>query len=153
MAKSAAKKVIKDNKEGLEFAKKASILTACQYLGSHLIFKRRAFFYGGLQQQTMYILSCLLSFIGYQYLAHEAKVIYDPNTKEIISEGAHIMERGMHEYVFDVLYLNWTLQVCAPATSYVWYAYLLVPLYFIYKLWSKILYPLIFQSTPSTPRQ
>jgi len=145
MAKGAAKRVIADNKKALNFIWKGSWLTSLFHLVIQLSLsgKRQVFFHN-LSHWGIYVVSCLACFLCYRYLERESRVIYDSHTKELLSEGAAITQPGLYEYVFDVIYLTWILQVLSVISSYVWLGYLIIPIYALYKLWTKLLGPWIF---------
>jgi hypothetical protein len=148
MAKGAAKRIIADNKKALEFTWKGSLLASLFHLTVQLGFpgKRQMFLHDGLRHWIPYGVSCLLCFLCYRYLEQEARVVYNRNTQELVNEGAAITHSGLYEYVFDVIYLTWLLQVVSVFSFYFWLAYLLIPAYAIYKLWNKLIAPWIFGS-------
>jgi hypothetical protein len=156
MAKGAAKRVIADNKKALSFVWKGSWLTSLFHLTVQLSFpSKRRIFLDDPSRWGIYIISCLAWFLCYRYLEWEGRVVYDSRTKEVISEGAAITQPGLYEYVFDIIYLTWILQVASVLSFYVWLAYLLIPIYTVYKLWTKLLGPWIFgpKDTPSLSQE
>ena len=47
----------------------------------------------------------------------------------VIETGSDLGQSGLTEYIFDVLYLTWGIQILvAFTTSYAWFLYLLVTL-------------------------
>ncbi|KAH9943119.1 DUF788-domain-containing protein [Epithele typhae] len=48
-------------------------------------------------------------------------------------------------WAFDVVYITWACQVFSGAFgAWVWWAYLIIPLYAVYKLWSSVISPMFF---------
>jgi hypothetical protein len=147
MAKGASKKVIAENKKALKFLRRGSWAASLFHLVIHLTFPgRRQSLIQNPSRWGMFASSCLLSFACYRYLDRESRVIYDERTKELLTEGASITQPGLYEYVFDLIYLSWLLQIASVISFYVWLGYLVVPGYALYKLWTKLIGPWIFGS-------
>ncbi|KAL0488264.1 4 TM domain-containing transmembrane protein [Acrasis kona] len=59
------------------------------------------------------------------------------NSLEVLNKG------GLTEYIFDILYISWFVSLTSIITSYVWYIYLVVPIFAFYKAYTGILRPFL----------
>jgi hypothetical protein len=74
----------------------------------------------------MYLLSAgLAGWLQFQ-LESIGRPVFD-DRGQVVRSGSDLGQAGLTEYMFDVLYLTWGIQVLvAFTTSYAWWLYLLV---------------------------
>lgn len=120
-----------------------------------LIF-RMVFNRGTLSPKTfafwIYALSLIPSIFLSRYLERIGSPRHDPTTGTLISSGEDLARPGILEWCFDVIYVTWACQVGSGLLgTWVWWLYLVIPGYAIYKLWGSVISPLLLgRSGPSS---
>lgn len=73
---------------------------------------------------------CLLSFSLAGVLQYQLESVGRPKFDErggVLQTGSDLGQQGLTEYMFDVLYLTWGIQLLVAFTTvYAWWLYLLV---------------------------
>ena len=59
-------------------------------------------------------------------------------------DGGGDLNSGMLEYVWDVLYVVWFVQVMGLTSSYAWLVLLVIPAFALWRLWWDLVKPWIF---------
>eukprot|EP00761_Pharyngomonas_kirbyi_P000829 gb/GECH01000830.1/.p1 GENE.gb/GECH01000830.1/~~gb/GECH01000830.1/.p1 ORF type:complete len:179 (+),score=46.22 gb/GECH01000830.1/:1-537(+) len=50
---------------------------------------------------------------------------------------------GLTEYMFDILYISWFVQITTMFSEWFWVIYLVIPAFLLFKAWTGILGPLL----------
>ena len=66
---------------------------------------------------------------------------YEGNT---LIYGGGDLNSGMLEYIWDILYISWFVEVGSLITNYAWLALLSIPFYAFWRLWWDLIKPWIF---------
>ncbi|KPI39974.1 uncharacterized protein AB675_11436 [Cyphellophora attinorum] len=127
MAKSAAKQLSTRNTARLN---QTHLITAAL----HTIFLLSRFTFRRSLSLTRYTLFCLPATLIEAYLHILATPSYDPEGK-IRSAGSDLNEKGLTEFMWDVLYWTWINMVLVVLVgNWGWWAYLVVPGYAAYAI-------------------
>ncbi|KAJ9453039.1 hypothetical protein DIPPA_08506 [Diplonema papillatum] len=87
---------------------------------------------------------CLVFFAGQEYICltqiekHGKPHYGDSGQIASINDLSNPKEMGMFEYVQDLLWVCWCVQLLLLVTSWAWLIYLLVPCYVVYKTWDTL---------------
>jgi hypothetical protein len=81
----------------------------------------------------------------YDQLAAMAKASYDTITGELTDGGFDMSTGGLCSYLHDILYITAFVQIASILSDKFWFAYLVIPIFALYKLWELLLYPFFFQ--------
>ncbi|EJT97645.1 hypothetical protein DACRYDRAFT_119307 [Dacryopinax primogenitus] len=85
-------------------------------------------------QIALYILTLLPSLLAYRYLITSGTPRFDPSGA-LLSPGEDLAAPGMTEWAWDLVFVTWGCEVGSGALGgWVWYFYLLIPAYALYKL-------------------
>jgi Ca2+/Na+ antiporter len=141
MANAAAKKLLKQNQKTLKFLimmvlgfSALSIL----HLGYQIVFGALGFWdYAG------FLLLVGANVFCYWSLSGHAKPTFDDATGELVSPGEDLGQKGLMEYYWDVLYINWFVQLTTIISNWFWLVYLAIPVFGTYKIWTSIVWPLL----------
>ncbi|KAI9428682.1 hypothetical protein H4582DRAFT_2107612 [Lactarius indigo] len=99
-----------------------------------------------------YSLSLALSQFLYQHLKKLGTPRRD-STGNLVSSGEDLNQPGMTEWMFDILYIAWFAQVgTAVFGEWLWWIYLVIPTFVIYKLWGLIS-PMVFGRSSALPEE
>ncbi|KAJ3525617.1 hypothetical protein NM688_g8378 [Phlebia brevispora] len=101
----------------------------------------------------IYVLSLVPSIFLSRYLERIGSPRHDPTTGTLISSGEDLSHAGILEWCFDVVYITWACQVGSGLLGpWVWWLYLVIPGYAVYKLWGKVISPFVLgrSSAPVT---
>ncbi|KAH8999333.1 hypothetical protein EDB92DRAFT_1790788 [Lactarius akahatsu] len=90
-----------------------------------------------------YFLSLALSQFLYQHLKKLGTPRRD-STGNLVSSGEDLNQPGMTEWMFDILYISSILG------EWLWWTYLVIPAFVIYKLWGLIS-PMVFGRSSALP--
>ncbi|KAH9077403.1 hypothetical protein EDB83DRAFT_2504589 [Lactarius deliciosus] len=75
------------------------------------------------------------------------------STGNLVSSGEDLNQPGMTEWMFDILYISWFAQVgTAILGEWLWWTYLVIPAFVIYKLWGLIS-PMVFGRSSTLPEE
>ncbi|KAH9942557.1 DUF788-domain-containing protein [Amylocystis lapponica] len=102
----------------------------------------------------IYLLSMIPSVFLSQYLERIGSPRRDPTTGTLLSSGEDLARPGIIEWCFDIIYITWACQIGSGAFGqWVWWFYLIIPVYAIFKLWSSVISPLLLgrSAAPSIP--
>ncbi|KAI9137528.1 hypothetical protein BKA69DRAFT_1097441 [Paraphysoderma sedebokerense] len=58
----------------------------------------------------------------------------NPSTNELLSVGVDLKGPGLHQYILDILYITWFVQLTSMFSDKMWYLYLIIPAYASVKL-------------------
>ncbi|RPD52848.1 putative opsin, partial [Lentinus tigrinus ALCF2SS1-7] len=143
MANASAKRTAQHNAETIKNLRMGMLASLALSLLLRVLFRRDA-----LRPTTfafwLYAFSLVPSVFLSRYLERIGSPRRDPTTGALISAGEDLARPGIIEWCFDVVYISWACQVGSGAFGqWVWWLYLVIPLYAVFKLWSSILSPML----------
>ncbi|GAC94705.1 hypothetical protein PHSY_002278 [Pseudozyma hubeiensis SY62] len=108
---------------------------------------------GFLATNTIYLLvrfwlfrSSVSKRIVFGYVASEAiAVALWLTLQSMAAQGNDLQQSGLTQYMFDVIYVTWFVQLASLVWSKFWYLYLIIPGYAAYVIYQKILLPYLFR--------
>lgn len=65
--------------------------------------------------------------------------------QSMAAQGNDLQQSGLTQYMFDVIYVTWFVQLASLVWSKLWYLYLIIPGYAAYVIYQKILLPYLFR--------
>ncbi|KAJ6539116.1 putative opsin [Mycena capillaripes] len=143
MANASAKRIANQNESTVKTLKLGMILPTIMSLVLRLLFRR-----GSLPPSKgallLYTVTFFPAFFLSNYLIRIGTTRRDPTTGTLISYGEDLHQPGVTEWCFDILYVTWACQIGSGAFGeWVWWLYLVIPLYAIYKLWTSVVSPML----------
>ncbi|KAM5535703.1 hypothetical protein V8D89_010690 [Ganoderma adspersum] len=155
MANASAKRTAQQNADTIKNLRLGLLGSCALSLFLRLFFHRAA-----LRPTTLafwvYALSLVPSIFLSRYLERIGSPRRDPTTNALISAGEDLSRPGVVEWCFDVVYITWACQVGSGAFgTWVWWLYLIIPLYAVFKLWSGVISPYFLGRSggPSAPAE
>ncbi|KAH9894333.1 DUF788-domain-containing protein [Cubamyces menziesii] len=144
MANASAKRTAQHNAESIKNLRLGLLVSGALSILLRLLFRR-----GSLSPKQLsfwiYVFSLVPSVFLSRYLERIGSPRRDPTTGTLISAGEDLSRPGIIEWCFDVIYITWACQVGSGAFGqWVWWLYLIIPLYAIFKLWSSVISPMFF---------
>ena len=124
-ANAAQKKLAASNAQTLRNHRYAFLAVNLTFILIRLVLRRST------STWTLYIMYALSAGLA-GWLQFQLEFVGRPtfgNKGEVIKTGSDLGQSGLTEYMFDVLYLTWGIQILvAFTTTYAWFLYLLVTL-------------------------
>ncbi|KAI0771929.1 DUF788-domain-containing protein [Trametes elegans] len=144
MANASAKRTAQQNAETIKNLRLGLLISGALSILSRLLFRRSSL--SPTQFSFwIYLLSLVPSVFLSRYLERIGSPRRDPTTGTLISAGEDLSRPGIIEWCFDVVYITWACQIGSGAFGqWVWWLYLIIPLYAIFKLWSGVISPMFF---------
>ncbi|PWZ01944.1 DUF788-domain-containing protein [Testicularia cyperi] len=65
--------------------------------------------------------------------------------QSMAAQGNDLQQSGLTQYMFDIIYITWFVQIASLLWSKLWYLYLIIPGYGAYVIYQKILLPYLFR--------
>jgi hypothetical protein len=133
MAGQSAKKQAANN---IKVLQQTHILTAAVYI---ITLFSRFYLHRPANNKAFYLTSVPL-FISVAVLEKTGRPVIDAATKKIINEGQDLVQPGLVEYLFDIVYLTLVLNVLSIlfGSNWVWWIYLAVPVFAGYKAYGLL---------------
>jgi len=101
---------------------------------------------------ALYILTFFPAFFLSNYLVKIGTPRRDPTTGTLISYGEDLRQAGVTEWCFDIVYVTWICQVGSGILGdWVWWLYLVIPLFAVFKLWTSVISPMVLGRSDSSP--
>lgn len=108
---------------------------------------------GFLATNTIYLLvrfwlfrSSVTKGTVFGYIASEAIAVGLWLTlQSMAAQGNDLQQSGLTQYMFDIIYVTWFVQLASLVWSKFWYLYLIIPGYGGYVIYPKILLPYLFR--------
>lgn len=138
MASQSAKKLAANNSEVLNNTHKYALVVNIFVLLFLIIFKRPASF-------KAYFIFSIPSFILQYILEKNGRPVYkidaSTNNSKLVRAGDDVSQEGLYEYMFDVLYVTWILDILMvlTGTNKIWWLYSIIPGYAGLKLFNVVL--------------
>ncbi|KAI0824610.1 DUF788-domain-containing protein [Trametes gibbosa] len=144
MANASAKRTAQQNAESIKNLRLGLLVSGALSILLRLLFRRRTL--SPTQFSFwIYLFSLGPSVFLARYLERIGSPRRDPTTGTLISAGEDLSRPGIIEWCFDVIYVTWACQIGSGAFGqWVWWLYLIIPLYAIFKLWSSVISPMFF---------
>ncbi|KAI0773865.1 DUF788-domain-containing protein [Fomes fomentarius] len=143
MANASAKRVAQQNAETIKNLRLGLLISGAGSLVLRILLRRtslRPTVFGF----WVYALSLIPSIFLSRYLERIGSPRRDPTTGALISAGEDLSRPGIIEWAFDVVYITWACQLASGAFGdWVWWLYLVIPLYAVFKLWSSVISPML----------
>ncbi|EKM59452.1 uncharacterized protein PHACADRAFT_249951 [Phanerochaete carnosa HHB-10118-sp] len=151
MANASAKRVASQNAATVKHLRLGMFISSALALVFRMAFSR-----GSLSPKTfafwIYALSLVPSIFLTRYLERIGSPRHDPTTGTLISSGEDLAHPGILEWCFDVIYITWACQVGSGLFgTWVWWLYLIIPGYAVYKLWGSVISPILLGRGGSSP--
>ncbi|KAG2339854.1 DUF788-domain-containing protein, partial [Suillus weaverae] len=143
MAHGAAKRIALQNEQALRNLRLGMFIPTLLSAVFRLLFRRSSLppSKGSL---ALYVVTYLPALFLSRYLERMGTTRRDPTTGALISSGEDLNQPGVTEWCFDILYVTWACQIGSGAFGdWVWWFYLVIPLYAGYKLWSNFVGPML----------
>ncbi|RDX53209.1 putative opsin, partial [Lentinus brumalis] len=143
MANASAKRTAQQNAQTIKNLRMGTLASLGLSLLLRVLFRRSA-----LRPTTfafwVFALSLVPSVFLSRYLERIGSPRRDPTTGALISAGEDLAHPGIIEWCFDVVYITWACQIGSGAFGqWVWWLYLVIPLYAVFKLWSSVISPML----------
>ncbi|KIP09181.1 hypothetical protein PHLGIDRAFT_29162 [Phlebiopsis gigantea 11061_1 CR5-6] len=154
MANASAKRVASQNAATIKNLRLGMLISGALSLVLRMVFHRST-----LSPKTfsfwIYCLSLIPSIFLTRYLERIGSPRNDPTTGTLISSGEDLSQPGILEWCFDVVYITWACQVGSGLLgAWVWWLYLVIPGYAVYKLWGGVISPILLGGgQPSAPQE
>lgn len=137
MANQGAKKRLEANKKRIQLLQYA-------LLGSFGIFALLRFVLFRSSTTTLHYVGFSLAafscYFCYATLSHMAKPLFD-HTGELVDGGSDLSLGGLTGYYHDWIYISCFVLATASLSNYMWWTYIVVPLYGLYQLVVKVIAP------------
>ncbi|SOV04059.1 uncharacterized protein UDID_07444 [Ustilago sp. UG-2017a] len=65
--------------------------------------------------------------------------------QSMAAQGNDLQQSGLTQYIFDIIYVTWFVQLASLVSGKFWYLYLTIPGYAAYVIYQKILLPYLFR--------
>ncbi|KAG9100643.1 hypothetical protein FRC07_010392 [Ceratobasidium sp. 392] len=102
----------------------------------------------------LYVLTLVPTAVLYRHLTTIGSPRREPNTGALISPGEDLAQSGITEWCWDIIYVTWACAVGSGLLgSWVWWLYLVIPLYAGYKVYTKFVGPMFFNKGASAPAE
>ncbi|KAJ7667770.1 hypothetical protein DFH06DRAFT_1280651 [Mycena polygramma] len=148
MANASAKRIANQNESTVKTLKLGMILPTIISIVLRLLFRRSSLppSKGAL---FLYTVTFFPAFFLSNYLIRIGTTRRDPTTGTLLSYGEDLHQPGVTEWCFDILYVTWACQMGSGAFGeWVWWLYLVIPIYAVYKLWTSVVSPMLGKSSP-----
>lgn len=136
MAGAGAKKRADDNARTINRLGVYILVCAAFYGGIRLGLKAKT---AGAGSWAGLVLTLVVQAFCYLGISSMAKPVYDNG---VLIDGGADLSKGTVSYYFDLCYVTGFVQVLASFSRWGWYAYLVVPLFAVYMLATKLLLPM-----------
>ncbi|KAJ7179347.1 hypothetical protein C8R46DRAFT_1073483 [Mycena filopes] len=143
MANASAKRIAHQNESTVKTLRLGMIVPTIISLVLRLLLRR-----GSLPPSKsalfLYTVTFFPAFFLSNYLIKIGTTRRDPTTGTLISYGEDLSQGGVTEWCFDILYITWACQIGSGAFGeWFWWAYMTIPLYAVYKLWTSVISPML----------
>ncbi|SNX86885.1 uncharacterized protein MEPE_05594 [Melanopsichium pennsylvanicum] len=130
MARGSAKKTASGNIFLLTLLRNGFLATNSIYL-----LVRFYFFRSSVTKRTVF-----------GYVASEAiAMVLWFTLQGMATQGNDLQQSGLTQYMFDIIYVTWFVQLASLVWGKLWYLYLVIPGYGAYIIYNKILLPYLFR--------
>ncbi|KAG8736797.1 hypothetical protein FRC12_017447 [Ceratobasidium sp. 428] len=151
MANASAKKVASQNEVAIQNLQRGMLIANLLYWVLRILFNRPIVARG---PTILYVLTLIPTVFLYRHLTTIGLPRREPNTGALISPGEDLAQPGITEWCWDIIYLTWGCAVGSSLLgSWVWWAYLLIPGYAGYKVYTKFIGPMFFNKGVSAPAE
>ncbi|KDQ64776.1 hypothetical protein JAAARDRAFT_52719 [Jaapia argillacea MUCL 33604] len=141
MANASAKRIASQNETAIRNMRLGMLVSGLLSILLRVLFRRSSlrFSFGFLTLCSTYA----ITFFMYRFLENNGTPKRD-SSGELKSSGEDLSQGGLTELCFDVLYITWACQIGSAAFGeWVWWLYLVIPLYAFYKLWTLVISPFV----------
>ncbi|KAF4574740.1 hypothetical protein EYR40_005523 [Pleurotus pulmonarius] len=143
MANASAKRIAGQNDATIKTLRLGMIIPTILSLFLRLVF-RRSSLPPSKSSIALYAATFIPSFFLSNYLVRIGSPRRDPTTGTLMTYGEDLSQQGITEWCFDIIYITWACQIGSGAFGeWVWWFYLVIPLYAVYKLWSSLISPML----------
>ncbi|KAA1466107.1 DUF788-domain-containing protein [Dentipellis sp. KUC8613] len=149
MANASSKRIASQNEAATKNLLYGQAISNLLALVVRLLFKRSNLFSAKII--FFYGVSLAISQFLYQRLVRMGTPKRD-SAGALISPGDDLNQPGVTEWLFDILYIAWACQLgSALLGEWVWWLYISIPTFVLYKLWTSIISPMFLgrSSAPS----
>ncbi|CAG8748357.1 17423_t:CDS:2 [Dentiscutata erythropus] len=146
MAKQSDKKIAQENLKCLSNLKWGFIIVNAIYVCFRILYCFETFGFG---IATLYFVTLGIS----MFLGAKLKSLGSPRFGpggNVEWPGTDLNSKGMMEYMFDIIYVTWAVHIGSMFYEGVWWFYLLIPLYALYKIWTLFIQPSMFSGNEGT---
>ncbi|KAJ8518368.1 hypothetical protein ONZ45_g4557 [Pleurotus djamor] len=151
MANASAKRIANQNEATIKTLRLGMILPTVLSLLFRLLF-RRSSLPPSKTSLALYIVTFVPAFFLSNYLVRIGSPRRDPTTGTLISYGEDLGQQGITEWCLDIIYITWACQVGSGAFGeWVWWIYLIIPIYAVYKLWTSMISPMLLGRGSGAP--
>ncbi|OSC98742.1 DUF788-domain-containing protein [Trametes coccinea BRFM310] len=151
MANASAKRTAQQNAEAIKNLRLGLLVSGALSVILRLLFRRSSLSPTHLSF-WIYAFSLVPSIFLSRYLERIGSPRRDPTTGTLISAGEDLSRPGIIEWCFDVIYITWACQIGSGAFGqWVWWLYLIIPLYATFKLWTGVISPMFFGRSAASP--
>ncbi|CAK7900595.1 SRP-independent targeting protein 2 [[Candida] anglica] len=149
MASSRDKKIATKNIQTLKELHLISLGINLLVLIALFVFKRPT-------SKLSYIILSIPAFFGQYTLEKSGRPKYGRDStgnEKLLSSGDDIKHEGLYEYMFDVVYITWIIDILMVifGTNYVWWLYSVIPGFASYKVFGFVK-PYLFKGSGSAPK-
>jgi len=153
MANTSQKRIATQNEKAVKNLQLGIVIPTLLHFVFRLLFRRSSLppSKGSL---AIYIITYVPTFFLTRYLEKIGTTKRDAAGK-LISSGEDLNQPGITEWCFDIIYVTWACQVGSGAFGeWVWYLWLVIPLYAAFKLWNSFISPMLLgKSSPAAPAE
>jgi hypothetical protein len=104
----------------------------------------------GFIQLSLFIITTVSYFLIVRTLSNQATPYTDEKGNLHVTVDLAKISGSLSDYLFDILYVQWFCQVVGLLTDYVWFVYLVIPIFAIYKAVNFAL-PMLRGGMPGMP--
>ncbi|KAJ3006886.1 hypothetical protein NUW54_g3764 [Trametes sanguinea] len=145
MANASAKRTAQQNAEAIKNLRLGLLVSGALSVILRLLFRRSSLSPTHLSF-WIYAFSLVPSIFLSRYLERIGSPRRDPTTGTLISAGEDLSRPGIIEWCFDVIYIT-----LGHSGQWVWWLYLIIPLYATFKLWTGVISPMFFGRSAASP--
>jgi len=153
MTNASQKRVATQNEKAVKNLKLGMLIPTVLHLLLRLLLRRKSLppSKGSL---AIYIITFIPTFFLARYLQKIGTTRRD-DTGKLVSPGEDLNQPGITEWCFDIIYVTWACQIgSGPFGEWVWYLWLVIPLYAIFKLWTSFISPMVLgRSSAAAPAE
>ncbi|TFL05631.1 hypothetical protein BDV98DRAFT_541645 [Pterulicium gracile] len=148
MANAAAKRIANQNDSTVRALRLGILIPSALHILFRLLFHRSSI-PPSKRVIAIYTFTFLPCFFLSNYLIKIGTPRRDPTTGTLISYGEDLNQAGVTEWCFDVLYVTYICQVGSGLFGdWVWWLYLVIPLYALFKVWTFTVGPMFGFGAP-----
>ncbi|KAG8681899.1 hypothetical protein FRC08_015337 [Ceratobasidium sp. 394] len=149
MANASAKKVASQNEVAIRNLQMGMLIANVLHWLLRILLRRPILARG---PTILYVLTLAPTVVLYRHLTTIGLPRREPNTGALISPGEDLAQPGITEWCWDIIYVTWACAVGSGLLgSWVWWLYLVIPLYAGFMLYTKFIGPMFFNKGASAP--